>query len=77
MNILKREFKTKPATMILILVNVIAYILIALFTLFKDVDYFRYFAIHPILIKHFNQYWRLFTANFVHFNVTHIFLLII
>lgn len=58
----------------LLLVNVVYYLISALqfgFTL-NSYSALQVGAMYPLLVTEFDQFWRLITANFVHFDLLHV-----
>lgn len=69
-----RDYSKKyPVTSILLLIMVIYFIIISLNGGTNNVQaLIRFGALYPPLIKEFNQYYRLFTAIFIHIGIMHL-----
>lgn len=69
----KKQRQLSYVTIGVIAVNVLVYILMEIFGSTRDTSLiFKYGGLYPTLISEEHQWWRLFTAGFIHFGAEHL-----
>ena len=74
MDLLKDKYKKAPITMTLITICIVYYLLSVLFygIEMNAIEGLEFGAYNPLYVYFYHQYYRLLSANFVHFGLLHV-----
>ena len=77
MSVLQRQFNLKqimketPVSFALVVINTLVFVIGRILYEFTDIDFYTLGALNPEVITYFNEWYRLFTAAFLHFEFFH------